>query len=58
MARWKGRDRSDGGGFSDALRRVANADNPLGMSLPLVLRVQNDHFPAAMMVYLHGGRQD
>lgn len=35
MARWKGRDRSDGGGFSDALRRVANADNPLGMSLPL-----------------------
>jgi len=30
----------------------------LGMSLPLVLRVQNDHFPAAMMVYLHGGRQD
>jgi HPr kinase/phosphorylase len=30
----------------------------LGMSLPLVLQVQNDHFPAAMMVYLHGGRQD
>ncbi len=30
----------------------------LGMSLPLVLRVHNDHFPAAMMVYLQGGRQD
>ncbi|MBL8991503.1 MAG: hypothetical protein JNJ48_07990 [Phycisphaerae bacterium] len=38
MARWQGRDRSDGGGFSDALRRVANADNPLGMSL-LLFRV-------------------
>ncbi|MBK6467046.1 MAG: HPr kinase/phosphatase C-terminal domain-containing protein [Paracoccaceae bacterium] len=29
----------------------------LGCSLPLVLRVQNDHFTAALMLYLRGGRQ-
>lgn len=29
-----------------------------GYDLPLVLRVQNDHFPAALMLYLQGGRQD
>ncbi len=30
----------------------------MGIDLPLVLRAQDDHFPAAMMVYLQGGRQD
>ncbi len=30
----------------------------LGHSVPLVLRVQNNHFPAALMVYLVGERQD
>jgi HPr kinase/phosphorylase len=30
----------------------------LGCDLPLVLRVRNDHLPAAMMLYLRNGRQD
>lgn len=30
----------------------------LGCDLPLVLQVRNDHFPAAMMLYLRNGRQD
>ena len=30
----------------------------LGCRLPLVLRVQNDHFPAALFLYLQGDRQD
>lgn len=30
----------------------------LGFSLPLVLRVQDDHFPAALMLYLKGERLD
>ena len=30
----------------------------LGESLPLVLRLQNPHFPAALMLYLKGQRQD
>ena len=30
----------------------------VGHELPLALRVQNDHFPAALMLYLQGGRQD
>ncbi|MDQ2066411.1 HPr kinase/phosphatase C-terminal domain-containing protein [Xinfangfangia sp. CPCC 101601] len=29
----------------------------LGQALPLVLRARHDHFPAALMVYLQGGRQ-
>lgn len=29
-----------------------------GFSLPLVLRVQDDHFPAALMLYLKGERLD
>lgn len=29
----------------------------LGCELPLVLRVQNDHFPDALMLYLRHGRQ-
>lgn len=29
----------------------------LGCELPLVLQVQNDHFPAALMLYLRNGRQ-
>ena len=30
----------------------------LGHDLPLVLQSQNDHFPAALLVYLQDGRQD
>jgi len=30
----------------------------LGSHLPLVLRVRNDHFPAALLLYLERGRQD
>ncbi len=30
----------------------------LGCTLPLVLHPQNDHFPAAMMLYLQHGRQE
>ncbi|GAB1361654.1 HPr kinase/phosphatase C-terminal domain-containing protein [Rhodobacter sp.] len=30
----------------------------LGKQLPLVLRVQNDHFPAALLLYLKNARQD
>ncbi|MFZ1470135.1 MAG: HPr kinase/phosphatase C-terminal domain-containing protein [Paracoccaceae bacterium] len=30
----------------------------LGQQLPLLLQVQNNHFPAALMVYLCGERQD
>ena len=30
----------------------------LGSHLPLVLRVRDDHFPAALLLYLEGGRQD
>jgi HPr kinase/phosphorylase len=30
----------------------------LGHDLPLVLRVQNNHFPAAVLLYLQGGRID
>lgn len=29
----------------------------LGCDLPLVLQVQNDHFPGALMLYLQHGRQ-
>ena len=35
------------------LRRVTI----LGCDLPLVLQVQNDHFPNALMLYLRHGRQ-
>jgi HPr kinase/phosphorylase len=30
----------------------------LGHELPLVLQSQNDHFPAAVLIYLQNGRQD
>lgn len=30
----------------------------LGSHLPLVLRVRNDHFPAALLLHLERGRQD
>lgn len=30
----------------------------LGSHLPLALRVRNDHFPAALLLYLERGRQD
>ncbi len=30
----------------------------LGCDLPLVLQAQNDHFPAALMLYLRSGRQE